>query len=164
MDRSGIFAGSDPFVIARAWLTEAEVQEPNDANAIALADRNGSGVQESVEHVIVVLDSPGAIKYALLSDDQFGYAILPRYAVEREVQRHELVLIPLLETELKRSLMIVWNKGRAFTPIQRAFIALRIVRFIASRPAGTPCNASPDSPMPSLPSHWPWCRSAHRPR
>lgn len=73
---------------------------------------------------VAELDSPGAIKYALLSDDQFGYAILPRYAVEREVQRRELVLIPLQETELKRSLMIVWNKGRAFTPIQRAFIAL----------------------------------------
>lgn len=73
---------------------------------------------------VAELDSPGAIKYALLSDDQFGYAILPRYVVEREVQRRELVLIPLLETELKRSLMIVWNKGRAFTPIQRAFIAL----------------------------------------
>ncbi|MBL9074771.1 pyridoxamine 5'-phosphate oxidase [Tabrizicola sp.] len=43
MDRSGIFAGSDPFAIARAWLTEAEAQEPNDPNAIALAtvDRDG---------------------------------------------------------------------------------------------------------------------------
>ena len=25
MDRSGIFAGSDPFAIARAWLTEHQV-------------------------------------------------------------------------------------------------------------------------------------------
>ena len=37
MDRSGIFAGEDPFAIASAWLTEAEAAEPNDPNAIALA-------------------------------------------------------------------------------------------------------------------------------
>lgn len=44
MDRSGIFAGSDPFAIARAWLTEAEAQEPNDPNAIALATVDGDGM------------------------------------------------------------------------------------------------------------------------
>ena len=37
MDRTGIFAGDDPFVIAKAWLAEAEQTEPNDANAIALS-------------------------------------------------------------------------------------------------------------------------------
>ena len=36
-DRDGIFAGDDPFAIARKWLSEAEVSEPNDPNAIALA-------------------------------------------------------------------------------------------------------------------------------
>ncbi|MBK8031367.1 MAG: hypothetical protein IPK17_18120 [Chloroflexi bacterium] len=41
-----------------------------------------------------------------------------------EVQRHELLLIPLSETELKRPLLLVWNKEKPFTPIQRAFIAL----------------------------------------
>jgi len=42
-DRSGIFAGDDPFVIARAWLAEAETSEINDPNAIAMAtvDRDG---------------------------------------------------------------------------------------------------------------------------
>ena len=44
MDRSGIFAGSDPFALARAWLTEAEAQEPNDANAIALATVDPDGM------------------------------------------------------------------------------------------------------------------------
>ena len=44
MDRSGIFAGSDPFAIARTWLTEAEAQEPNDANAIALATVDPDGL------------------------------------------------------------------------------------------------------------------------
>lgn len=44
MDRSGIFEGSDPFAIARAWLTEAEAQEPNDPNAIALATVDDQGM------------------------------------------------------------------------------------------------------------------------
>lgn len=44
MDRSGIFAGDDPFSIARAWLAEAEPVEPNDPNAIALATVDGAGM------------------------------------------------------------------------------------------------------------------------
>lgn len=44
MDRSGIFAGDDPFAIARAWLAEAETQEVNDPNAIALATVDESGM------------------------------------------------------------------------------------------------------------------------
>ncbi|MCB2128059.1 MAG: pyridoxamine 5'-phosphate oxidase [Rhodobacteraceae bacterium] len=43
-DRSGIFAGSDPFEIARGWLAEAETSEPNDPNAIALATVDGAGM------------------------------------------------------------------------------------------------------------------------
>jgi pyridoxamine 5'-phosphate oxidase len=44
MDRSGIFAGDDPFRIARDWLAEAETQEPNDPNAIALATVDAEGM------------------------------------------------------------------------------------------------------------------------
>jgi len=43
-DRSGIFAGDDPFAIARAWLAEAERVEPNDANAVALCTVDASGL------------------------------------------------------------------------------------------------------------------------
>ncbi len=40
---SGKFAAEDPYALARAWLTEAEASEPEDANAAALAtvDRHG---------------------------------------------------------------------------------------------------------------------------
>lgn len=44
MDRTGIFAGDDPFSIAQAWLAEAEPLEPNDPNAIALATVDGEGM------------------------------------------------------------------------------------------------------------------------
>ena len=44
MDRTGIFAGDDPFAIAKAWLAEAEAQEINDPNAIALATVDADGL------------------------------------------------------------------------------------------------------------------------
>lgn len=44
MDRSGIFAGDDPFQLARDWLAEAEQTEPNDPNAIALATVDAEGL------------------------------------------------------------------------------------------------------------------------
>lgn len=43
-DRDGIFAGNDPFTIARTWLAEAEKTEPNDPNAIALATVGADGL------------------------------------------------------------------------------------------------------------------------
>lgn len=45
-DRTGIFAGENPFVIARDWLAEAERSEPNDPNAIALATVDSSGMPD----------------------------------------------------------------------------------------------------------------------
>jgi pyridoxamine 5'-phosphate oxidase len=44
MDRTGIFAGDDPFAIARAWLAEAEASEINDPNAIALSTVDADGL------------------------------------------------------------------------------------------------------------------------
>ncbi len=46
-DRSGIFAGDDPFAIARAWLNEAGAREINDPNAMALATVDETGLPNS---------------------------------------------------------------------------------------------------------------------
>lgn len=43
-DREGIFAGDDPFDIARRWLAEAEQSEVNDPNAIALSTVDADGL------------------------------------------------------------------------------------------------------------------------
>ena len=66
------------------------------------------------------LDSPGTIKYALL--DGGGVSILPRYAVEREVERGELTLLSIDGITLDRSLRLVWNQRIPFTATQRAFL------------------------------------------
>ncbi|HVL22053.1 MAG TPA: pyridoxamine 5'-phosphate oxidase [Amaricoccus sp.] len=44
VDRSGIFAGDDPFRLARAWRAEAEASEPNDPSAMALATVDANGM------------------------------------------------------------------------------------------------------------------------
>ncbi len=44
--RKGIFAGDDPFEIARRWLEEAEKTEPNDPNAMALATVDADGMPD----------------------------------------------------------------------------------------------------------------------
>lgn len=43
-ERDGIFAGDDPFVIARNWLAQAEKSEVNDPNAIALSTVDADGL------------------------------------------------------------------------------------------------------------------------
>jgi pyridoxamine 5'-phosphate oxidase len=43
-DRSGIFAGSDPFTLARDWFALAKASEPNDPDAVALATVDAQGM------------------------------------------------------------------------------------------------------------------------
>jgi pyridoxamine 5'-phosphate oxidase len=42
--RTGLFAGDDPFEIARNWLDEAVAAEVNDANAMALSTVDADGL------------------------------------------------------------------------------------------------------------------------
>lgn len=57
-DRDGIFAGDDPFAIARAWLQEAARTEPNDPNAMALATVDAQGLPDV--RVVLLKDIEGA--------------------------------------------------------------------------------------------------------
>ncbi|NKX46499.1 pyridoxamine 5'-phosphate oxidase [Roseicyclus persicicus] len=58
-DRTGIFAGDDPFVIAQAWLTEAEATEINDPNAIALATVDATGLPNARMVLLKEIEAPG---------------------------------------------------------------------------------------------------------
>ncbi|MFV0384494.1 pyridoxamine 5'-phosphate oxidase [Paracoccus sp. (in: a-proteobacteria)] len=59
-DRSGIFAGDDPFDIARRWLVEAEKSEPNDPNAIALATVDPEGLPDVRMVLLKEIEGQGA--------------------------------------------------------------------------------------------------------
>jgi pyridoxamine 5'-phosphate oxidase len=61
-DRSGIFAGDDPFAIARSWLAEAEDAELNDPNAIALATVDADGLP-NVRMVLLKEIEPAAFVF-----------------------------------------------------------------------------------------------------
>lgn len=65
-DRGGIFAGEDPFVIAQAWLKEAEASEPNDPNAIALASVDADGLPNVRMVLLKDIEAEGAGKGAFV--------------------------------------------------------------------------------------------------
>ncbi|WP_304618512.1 pyridoxamine 5'-phosphate oxidase [Paracoccus sediminilitoris] len=58
-DRTGIFAGDDPFDIARAWLAEAEKSEINDPNAIALSTVDAEGMPDTRMVLLKDIDGHG---------------------------------------------------------------------------------------------------------
>jgi len=61
-DRTGIFAGDDPLVIAQRWLDEAEMTEPNDPNAMALASVDEDGLP-NVRMVLLKSIAPNSIVF-----------------------------------------------------------------------------------------------------
>lgn len=61
--RGGIFSGEDPFALARDWLAEAEVTEPNDPNAIALATVDPSGLPNVRMVLLKEIEAAGFVFY-----------------------------------------------------------------------------------------------------
>jgi len=62
-DRSGIFAGEDPFALARAWLLEASAQEPNDPEAMALATVDADGLPNVRMVLLREIEADGFVFY-----------------------------------------------------------------------------------------------------
>ncbi|PUB19307.1 pyridoxamine 5'-phosphate oxidase [Yoonia sediminilitoris] len=62
-DRDGIFAGDDPFVIAREWLAEATKTEINDPNAIALASVDSTGMPNVRTVLLKEIESAAFVFY-----------------------------------------------------------------------------------------------------
>ena len=62
-ERNGIFAGDDPFEIARRWLAEAEKTEPNDPNAIALATVDPDGMPNARMVLLKEIEPNGFVFY-----------------------------------------------------------------------------------------------------
>lgn len=63
MDRTGIFAGEDPFAIARAWMADAARTEPNDPDAIALATVDGDGLPNVRMVLLREIEAAGFVFY-----------------------------------------------------------------------------------------------------
>lgn len=63
MDRTGIFAGDNPFALARDWLAEAEAAEINDPNAIALATVDEDGLPNARMVLLKEIEDGGFVFY-----------------------------------------------------------------------------------------------------
>lgn len=79
-DRGGIFAGDDPFALARAWMQEAEASEINDPNAIALATVDTDGMPNVrmvlLKDIEVQGDGTGAFVFYTNYDSRKGQEII----------------------------------------------------------------------------------------
>ncbi|MGR3496449.1 pyridoxamine 5'-phosphate oxidase [Citreimonas sp.] len=62
-DRKGIFAGDDPFALARAWLAEAEASEINDPNAIALSTVDADGLPNARMVLLKAIEDDAFVFY-----------------------------------------------------------------------------------------------------
>lgn len=62
-ERDGIFAGDDPFALARDWLAEAEKSEPNDPNAIALSTVGDDGLPNARMVLLKDITADGFVFY-----------------------------------------------------------------------------------------------------
>ena len=63
MERDGLFAGDDPFEIARGWLAEAEKSEMNDPNAVALSTVDADGLPNVRMVLLKEISEDGFIFY-----------------------------------------------------------------------------------------------------
>ncbi len=62
-DRKGIFAGENPFEIARQWLAEATGVEKNDPNAVSLATVDDQGMPNVRIVLVKSIDDQGLVFY-----------------------------------------------------------------------------------------------------
>ncbi len=62
-ERSGIFAGTNPFTLAQSWLDEAVKSEINDPNAMALSTVDRGGLPNARMVLLKEIESNGFIFY-----------------------------------------------------------------------------------------------------
>jgi pyridoxamine 5'-phosphate oxidase len=117
MDRSGIFAGDDPFAIARRWLAEAEPAELNDPNAIALATVDAAGMPN--------------VRMVLLKDieaDAFVFYTNFGSAKAREIEAAGKAAFVMHWKSLRRQLRVRGLTSREEGPQADAYFASRSLK------------------------------------
>ena len=105
------------------------------SNAVVLSEP-GSGTRAAVEEAFarsglhiepaMSISNTEAIKRMLLSQRSIAY--VSSLSVEDEISRGDLVRLAVVDLQIKRSLQMVWLKGRSFSPSTQAFFDLVIQR------------------------------------
>ncbi len=117
MERDGIFAGGDPFEIARRWLAEAEPVEPNDPNAIALATVDAAGLPN--------------VRMVLLKDiEPAAFVFYTNYgsAKAREIENSGTAAFVLHWKSLRRQIRVRGVTSREDGPQADAYYASRSLK------------------------------------
>ena len=73
-DRTGIFAGDDPFAIAARWLEEAGESEINDPNAMALSTVDAGGMPNARMVLLKEIEQQGDGQGAFVFYTNYGSA------------------------------------------------------------------------------------------
>jgi len=116
-ERSGLFAGDDPFAIAREWLAEAENSEINDPNAVALATVDEGGMP----NVRMVLLKE-------ITDDSFWFYTNYESAKAREIEQSGKAAMVLHWKSLRRQLRIRGTVLKEDGPEADAYYASRSLK------------------------------------
>lgn len=116
-DRTGIFAGDDPFELARRWLSEAEKSEVNDPNAIALSTVDADGMPN--------------VRMVLLKEiaaDSFVFYTNYESSKGRELDMSGKAAFVLHWKSLRRQIRVRGNVTREDGPEADAYYASRSLR------------------------------------
>ncbi|GAD55419.1 pyridoxamine 5'-phosphate oxidase [Limimaricola cinnabarinus LL-001] len=157
-DRQGIFAGDDPFGIARRWLEEAGEYEPSDPNAAALATVDADGLPDV--RVVLIKD---------IEDDGFLFFTNYESAKARQIASAGKAALVLHWKSLRRQIRVRGLVEREDGPKADAYyrsraLESRIGAWVSpqSRPIASRAQLEADvarlgaelGPDPARPPHW----------
>jgi DNA-binding transcriptional LysR family regulator len=88
-----------------------------------------SGVRESIEHTFAhkgysvspLLTVPDSEVIKQMALKGVGATILSAMSVRRELERGELLHIPVVDLEIRPQLSMVWREDKQFSPASQAF-------------------------------------------
>jgi pyridoxamine 5'-phosphate oxidase len=122
MDRTGIFAGDDPFVIAQTWLAEAEAEEPNDPNAIALSTVDSDGMPNVRMVLLKEIESIGGAEGAFVFYTNYNSA------KAREIEAAGKAAFVMHWKSLRRQIRVRGHVSREEGPQADAYFASRSLK------------------------------------
>lgn len=158
MERNGVFAGDDPYEIARRWLEEAGRTEINDPNAVALATVDEEGLPNVRMVLLKEIDKGGFVFYTNynsrkgqeLTANPRAAMVLHWKTLRRQIRLRGTVT---RETDAKadayfasrssQSRLGAWASKQSQPLASRAALVAEVARVAALK-----------GPYPPRPSHW----------
>ncbi len=117
MERTGIFAGDDPFALVRSWLAEAEASEINDPNAMALSTVDADGMPNV--RMVLLKD---------VEDDAFVFFTNYESAKAAEIDSAQTAAFVLHWKSLRRQVRVRGHVEREDGPVADAYYQSRSLK------------------------------------